>query len=63
MSGHKVLPAIKLARIYTKQSLSLGTCAQDPGNKARVSGSQQDAHEFLVLTFLIGGAQSERVRH
>ena len=46
--------------IYTRQSLSPGTCAQEPGNKARGSGSQQDAHEFLLLTFLIGeGAEPE----
>ena len=45
--------------IYTRQSLSLGTCAQDPGNKGGVSGSQQDAHEFLALTFLIGGANQK----
>ena len=36
---------------------------KEQGNKARVSGSQQDAHEFLVLTFqcnLIGGAEAYR---
>ena len=34
--------------IYTRQSLSASSCAQEPGNKARVSGSQQDPYEFLV---------------
>jgi len=36
-------------------------CAQELGNKARVSGSQQDAHEFLVnisVCNLIGGAEA-----
>ena len=61
MSGHKILSAIQLVWVYIPGSP--GTCAQEPGNKARVSGSQQDAHEFLVLTFLIGGAESERLRH
>ena len=43
--------AIQLAWVYTRQSLSASSCAQEPGNKARVSGSQQDPYEFLVWTF------------
>ena len=43
--------AIQLAWVYTRQSLSASSCAQEPWNKARVSGSQQDPYEFLVWTF------------
>ena len=65
VSGHKVLSCSQLYNhsmgIY--QVVTFPGCrAQEPENKARVPGSQQDAHEFLVWTFLIGGAEFERLR-
>ena len=55
--------AIQLAWVYTRQSLSASSCAQEPGNKARVSGSQQDPYEFLVWTFQCNLLEVLSLRH
>ena len=51
------------SHLYYQVVSPLTLVHKEQGNKARVSGSQQDAHGFLVLTIqcnLIGGAEAYR---